>query len=137
MGFVKLNWDASVDWKGKKMGIALIVRDHAGGVVVMACETKEFVHDPAVAEALAAKRGVELSAEWGIQKLLLEGDALQIVQALNSDTGEWAPYGMITMDAKQKLQTFQEFNVVHVPREANRAAHCLAKLALTLGENRV
>jgi hypothetical protein len=103
VGFVKLNWDASVHKKGKKMGIGLIVRDHAGGVVVMACETKEFVNDPAVAEALAARRGVELCEEWGIRKLLLEGDALLIVQALTSDIGGWAPYGMITMDAKQKL----------------------------------
>jgi hypothetical protein len=136
MGFVKLNWDASVDRKGQKMGIGLIVRDHAGGVVIMACESKKFVHNPAVAEALAARRGVELCAEWGIRKLLLEGDALQIVQALISDTGGWAPYDVITMDAKQKLQNFQEFDVMHVPREANCAAHCLAKLALTLGENR-
>jgi hypothetical protein len=66
VGFIKLNWDASVDRIGKKMGIGLIVRDHAGGVVVMACETKEFVDEPVVAEALAARRGVELCEEWGI-----------------------------------------------------------------------
>jgi hypothetical protein len=59
------------------------------------------------------------------------------VQALTSDIGGWAPYGMITMDAKHKLQTFSEYEVVHVLRAANCAAHSLAKLALTIGENRV
>jgi hypothetical protein len=44
---------------------------------------------------------------------------------------------MITLDAKQKLQTFSEYEVVYVPRVANCAAHSLAKLALTIGENRV
>jgi hypothetical protein len=87
MGFVKLNWDASVDRKGKKMGIGLIVRDHAGGVVAMACETKDHIQDLAIVEAIAARRDVELSAELGIRRLLLEGDALKIVQALNSSGG--------------------------------------------------
>lgn len=137
VGFVKLNWDASVDRKGKKMGIGLIVRDHAGGVVAMACETKDHIQDPAVAEAIAARRGVELSGELGIRRLLLEGDALQIVQAISSDVGVWVPYGVIIEDTMQMLQRFQEHDVMHIQREANQAAHHLAKLALTLGVNRV
>jgi hypothetical protein len=44
---------------------------------------------------------------------------------------------MIMVDTKQILQRFQEYEVVYIKREANSAAHSLAKLALTLGGNRV
>ena len=42
-----------------------------------------------------------------------------------------------TVDTQQILQRFQEHQVNHIHREANRTAHNLAKLALSLGVGRV
>jgi hypothetical protein len=67
----------------------------------------------------------------------LEGDAKQIVQALRSSDGGRCSYGLIIEDMQQLLQRFQEYAVHFVRREANGEAHKLAKLALSIGENRV
>jgi hypothetical protein len=32
-GIVKLNWDAAIDSKTKRMGVGVVVRDHFSGVV--------------------------------------------------------------------------------------------------------
>lgn len=93
--YIKVNWDAYVASKGKRIGIGLIMRDHEGGVIAMLCETKAYVQDPAAVEAIAARRGAEFSADLGVRKVILEGDALQIVQALNQEGGGRGPYGMI------------------------------------------
>jgi hypothetical protein len=137
MGVCKVNWDAAVDNHGRRIGIGAIVRDHNGVVLAMLSETVASIKDPATAEAMAARRGVELSKSMGIMKLILEGDALQIVQALQSTGGRWYPYGLIIEDTRRMFWNFQECSVRHVQREANVEAHKLAKLALSLGENRV
>ena len=45
LGFIKVNWDAYVHRKIKKIGIGLIMWDHEGGVIAMVCETKDYVQD--------------------------------------------------------------------------------------------
>lgn len=99
-GIIKVNWDASVDSKGKRIGIGLIMRDHGGAAIAMLCETTAYVQDPATAEAIAARRGVEFCAELGIRRVILERDALQIVQALNQAVGGLEPAGVILHDAQ-------------------------------------
>jgi hypothetical protein len=48
-GFVKLNWDASVDKHMNKMGIRVLTRDHEGTVLAMFCSRKDYVIDPTMA----------------------------------------------------------------------------------------
>ncbi|XP_059442059.1 uncharacterized protein LOC132174415 [Corylus avellana] len=57
-GSFKVNWDTLVDNTRRRVGIGHIVRDYGGEVIAMLCETKDYVQDPATAEALAARRGV-------------------------------------------------------------------------------
>ena len=128
MGVCKVNWDAAVDSHRRRIRIGAIVRDHSGVVLAMLSETMASIRDPATAEALAARRGVELYKSLGIMKLILEGDALQIVQVLQSTGGRWDPYVLIIEDTRQMLRIFQECSVSHVWREANVEAHKLAKL---------
>jgi hypothetical protein len=86
---------------------------------------------------LAARRGVELGLSLGLKKVILEGDALEIVGVLNREGVSYERYGQVLNDAKFQLGQFQEFVVRHVGREINRAAHALANLAFSLGCNRV
>jgi ribonuclease HI len=137
LGVIKVNWDAAVGGTRRRIGIGAIVRDHDGGVIAMMSETMEYIHDQVTAEALAARRAVELGHLVGIRKIILEGDANQIVQALRSIDGGRCSYGLIIEDMQQLLWRFQEYTVHFVRREANGEAHKLAKLALSLGENRV
>lgn len=113
------------------------MRDHEGKAIAMLCETMAYITDPATAEGLAARRGIELNIQLGIRKLVLEGDSQQIVQALQSGGGERRPYGLIIDDMKLLLRSFQEYKVNYVQCEANEVAHKLAKLALSVGEDKL
>jgi ribonuclease HI len=135
-GFAKVNWDAAVDSNRKRIGLGVIVRNHEGDALAMISETMGSSTDPVTAEALAARRAVEVSHMLGLRKIILEGDALQIVQALQSTDGGKYSYGLLIEDMQQLLRRFSEFSVQFVRREANGAAHKLARLALSMGENK-
>jgi ribonuclease HI len=136
-GVIKVNWDAAVEGRQKRIGIGVIVRNCEGGVLAMMSESMDYIQDPTTAEALAARRAVEFSLSLGIRKIILEGDANQIVQALRCTDGGRCSYGLIIEDMQQLFRRFVEHSVQFVRREANKEAHKLAKLALSLGENKV
>jgi ribonuclease HI len=83
--WVKLNWDAAISSSSKIMGV---------GVGVVACNDKGaflaglsapvlFVVDPTKAEVMADWRAVKLGIEMGYQQIILEGDSMLTVSALN------------------------------------------------------
>jgi ribonuclease HI len=129
-GLIKVNWDAAIDISGKRMGMGIIARDHEGYVLASMCSIKQFIVDPAVAEAYAALKAVEFCCDLGLWNILLEGDALEIVNALLLDDPSWSRYGHLIDDTKLLLQRFCSWEVQHVKRGANMAAHSLAKGAL-------
>jgi hypothetical protein len=132
--FVKVNWDAIVDKMSKKMGIGVIVCDSKGEVMATLSTLKAFIFDPAIAKAIAALRAVTFSRELRFYKAILEGDALQVVQALKKDGTNWSKYGHLTEEAKGLLQCLQSWWVSRVCRHLNGAAHRLPKNAVLLGE---
>ncbi|XP_059431494.1 uncharacterized protein LOC132164997 [Corylus avellana] len=94
-GFIKLNWDASIDAAGEKMGMRIVARDHAGRVLTTVCNTRLHVQDPSSDEALAMRQVVELCVEMGWQQVILERDALEIIQHMQSNEDWWGSYGLI------------------------------------------
>jgi ribonuclease HI len=134
IGFVKLNWDAAWDGVRNRMGIGIVVRNHLGEVLNSYYSQKGYTSAPDIAEATAALRAARLCHELRLNKVILEGDALQIVRALNSDAPHWSRYGHITEEARGWLSSLVSCEVVHVRRQCNGVAHCLAKLGLSMGE---
>jgi hypothetical protein len=68
----------------------------------------------------------------GAVSLILEGDAKQVVDALNSKTSNGSRYGHFVNDTCRILQEkVSQWKCVFVPWEANQAAHRLAKAATT------
>jgi ribonuclease HI len=93
-GFMKFNWDASVDHSGKRMGVGLIARDDKGEFCAAVVSSMPFICDPKVAEAMAAWRAFVLCEEIGVHRAVLEGDSLNVVKAINSSEACWRPCGM-------------------------------------------
>jgi ribonuclease HI len=136
LGTIKLNWDASIDKVRNRMGVGVIARDHNGQAIAMFCSTKGGVQDPTMAEAVAVWEAVELAHRLGLRSLVLEGDALEIVQMLKKDGECGTIYGQLVNAAKESLRRWQGWEIQHVSRSANNAAHHLAKLALEQNGNR-
>jgi hypothetical protein len=107
-GWVKLNWDAAVDIKKKIMGVGLVLRDHFDGVLRVVSSFHQYVLDPLVAEAFAARQGIDLCRALGYQCLQLEGDCQVVVKAILSNSLSHVKVEPIIVD----IQTNQFFPTV-------------------------
>ncbi|XP_059454956.1 uncharacterized protein LOC132185163 [Corylus avellana] len=130
-GWMKVNVDAALNKKEGKMGFGLVMRDHEGRVVVAKSIVRLGTWDSAAAEALAAYFGGISGHEQGVQQLILEGDAKQIIEAIKDEGQNLSLLGQLIEDVRIGLNAIPMWNVEHVHREANKVAHRLAKLALT------
>jgi hypothetical protein len=113
------------------MAMGIVARDHEGKFIPALCASQRYILDPATAEAMEAWKMVNFCINMELETVWLEGDCLEVVQAMNSTDAVWGRYGSLINESKQLLENFQQWTIVHVPRTCNAVAHKLAKLALT------
>jgi hypothetical protein len=66
--------------------------------------------------------------------VILEGDALQVVQALKKEGVNRSKIGHLIEETRELLQTLHSWCILHVCRHLNEAAHRLAREALSIWE---
>ncbi|XP_042974848.1 uncharacterized protein LOC122306483 [Carya illinoinensis] len=118
-----------------KVGIGVIVRDSEGLVIASLCSSITLNPNPMLGEAVAALRATILCAELGLTQIIIEGDALNVVQAVQSEEENWNAFGMVIRDVKSLLSKVREWSIQHTHREFNVIAHTLAKYALTCSDD--
>jgi ribonuclease HI len=119
------------------MGLGIVGHDYNGQICLAFTDCRRFITDPTTAEALAAWRMADICVRLGFTEVILEGDSLEVVQALNREEPSWGRYGSLINDAKRLLQQLHNWKVCHVRRKANEATHRLAKFAFSIGEERL
>jgi hypothetical protein len=134
-GWIKLNWDAAIDSGQQKMGIGIIARDHTGSVLAAVCASRPHVTEPTTAEAITVWKLADVCSSLGFTKVVLEGDSLEVVKALQTEGPYWSRFGLMINDAKILLNSLSEWRVCHVKRMGNKAAHILAKHGLTVDDD--
>lgn len=112
------------------IGMGIIVRDREGRTIATISEAKNYVTDPVVGEALAAREAVELGTLLGMRVIILEGDALEVVNTINQDEPSKGLYGQAINNIKNLMAQEGRWMTRHTGRSANVAAHVLAKLGL-------
>jgi ribonuclease HI len=124
--------------KNKKlMGIGVVVRDYAGGVVATKSVTKDYICDPVVAEALALWTAVELFGQLGFNDVIFEGDCLEVVRGIREEGRNVTRYGSTLEETKEMLKDCRHWEISHARRTANEAAHRVAKMAVSLNVNQL
>jgi hypothetical protein len=119
---VKVNWDASISTELNTMGVGVILTDHVGDVIASFCTYKPTVMEPTTAEALVAWYATEICRKLGVKESILEGDAKEVVQALQR-VGIWrGSYCMLVKEARINLQQQLEWQANHVFKEPNDTA---------------
>ncbi|XP_040993835.1 uncharacterized protein LOC121240415 [Juglans microcarpa x Juglans regia] len=96
----KINWDAAIDKRNCKVEIEIIVRDHSGQVVASSRLNISLFPESFLAEAIGAMEASRISNYLGLTKIILEGDSLQVIQAINRRGENWSSTGMIINDIK-------------------------------------
>jgi hypothetical protein len=104
----------AIDKTRKKMGVSVIARDHEGKVLATLCSSKPYITNPIVADAIFAWKAVEFGKDLGIQNIILEGNALDIVHALLKEEQFWSRYGNLLNNSKTLLNSLQSWYVNHV-----------------------
>jgi ribonuclease HI len=94
VGVVKANWNVAVDMKNGKLGYGCVIRDSSGNGCVIrdssgnlqaaSCHVEFLMADPMVGKALAALHTVEFCKDKSFSSIVLEGDSLLVVQAINN-----------------------------------------------------
>jgi ribonuclease HI len=128
-GWMKLNSDAALDERGRRIGVGGILRDEQGSVRAAWSLSKHGLLDPTAAEATALFHGVLRCKSLGISNLFIESDSLVVISAIQDQGASNSRFGHLIDDIREVLRCFPRWKAGHVKRSSNRAAHGLAKAA--------
>ena len=125
----KVNFDAAVFQASNLVGVGVIVRDNQGdpiGALTMPIPINQSV---AKLETLACQRAVQLALEIDLTRVVVEGDFVTVIEALNNGTGQFANYGNVLGDIRFQSACFQHVEFKYISRVYNSIADALAKKA--------
>jgi hypothetical protein len=97
------------------------------------CTMRPYISDPwMVVEAMAVLTTTILIGQLGLTDAILEGDSLELVQALRREERSWTKYGPILEETKELLHGCHSWEICHVRRTTNEAVHMTAKIDVSL-----
>ncbi|XVE95505.1 hypothetical protein REPUB_Repub02eG0103200 [Reevesia pubescens] len=131
----EVNFDARFKLQDHLGGIAVLIRNHLGQFMGGGCFKRTHVGNAFLAEALATRSALELAHELGFTNIVLEGDALGVLNSLKNSKPDLSAIGTIVEEARSFLSLFYNCEVCHVSRWKNQAAHLFAKYALQCNED--
>ncbi len=140
LGFLKINCDAALDSHQGTIGFGFLIRDSSGRVEATVCKSAHFLVEPVVVESLAVLCALELGTNRGMDRTILEGDSLQVINAINKSGLNWSKFGHIMTDTHEALRYLPSWkicDICHTKREANSATHVLAKAGIIYNSDRV
>ncbi|EAY97610.1 hypothetical protein OsI_19535 [Oryza sativa Indica Group] len=129
VGWCKLNFDGSVFNDGsRRASIGGVIRGCDGGVVLAFAETTEH-WTVGVVEARALIKGLKLALKCFVERIVVEGDDLVLVQLLRGEETQTRIPAAMHDEILSLLRRFTEFEVRHIYREGNSVAHTLCRQA--------
>uniref|UniRef100_A0A803P1A9 Uncharacterized protein n=1 Tax=Cannabis sativa TaxID=3483 RepID=A0A803P1A9_CANSA len=133
----KLNIDATIDSNGAIIGVGALIRTDEGVVVAGLSKALKGYCSPKEMEALAMFYSLQWALMHQFPLHFIEFDSLLLINALNclSSTKCITPFHDLVEDINYLMSFFPRVKVSHVKRDANQAAHDLAKFALRLDED--
>ncbi|XP_059436168.1 uncharacterized protein LOC132169100 [Corylus avellana] len=112
------------------MGVGIVVRDHEGRVRAARSFMNMGSLESIAVEALATFYAASLCEEIGLHSILLEGDAHLVIVALEAKDQNGNTYVHLVEVMRLVLSSFHIWQICHLSRDANKAAHGLVKEAI-------
>ncbi|KAM6563234.1 hypothetical protein CsatB_023232 [Cannabis sativa] len=129
---LKMNVDAALDSSRNKIGIGVIIRDSTGRVIAAMSKPVVGNFKSQEMEAKAMFWGLQWAKQLQLQPHCVETDCLMLVHALQGKQSQLSSFHDLVEDISYHLSSFSNACISHVRRDANQAAHGLAKQALQL-----
>ena len=92
----------------------MVIRDHEGNVIGALFERIALPPSVEDVEAIAGRRAISFAEEIGLQKVIFEGDAVSIINSLNTEDECLASFGHLIEDSRQLVASFRAFTFTHV-----------------------
>ncbi|MBA0845513.1 hypothetical protein Goarm_022876 [Gossypium armourianum] len=80
-----------------------------------------------MAEVRACLQAVTLAEEMGFQDVCIEGGAPTIIRKLRAADEDRSCISNLIKEIKERRCRFRRLSFKHIPREANKAVHAMAK----------
>ncbi|XP_075475870.1 uncharacterized protein LOC142514222 [Primulina tabacum] len=127
--FLKCNTDAALFTSSNRFGLSGVLRDENGEFI--ACRMQHNAGNPAVkeCEALALLQAITWIKEMELANVIFELDAKNVVDAIKNPIDDDTKFGSIARQFKSLLNQGVLLSVQFVYRQANAAAHALARAA--------
>ncbi|KAK8637030.1 hypothetical protein V6N13_064460 [Hibiscus sabdariffa] len=125
-GQIKVNVDGAWIAAKRDATIRVIASDHHGLVINGCARRIEGVHNAETVEACAFEEGVRMAIANGWENVVIEGDALGIVNRLKATKLDHSVAVTFLTETKETLRVHAGFQIQHVTWEANRTAHEVA-----------
>ncbi|KAJ8751946.1 hypothetical protein K2173_000692 [Erythroxylum novogranatense] len=132
---VKINFDSAYDSNNKTATSGILIRGSDGEVLGSGITKHCYVQDLFVGEALAAVAALKFRYESLFRSIELEGDNLTVIKKLKLGQIDKSKISPIISDGLQMAKNFLSCDFLHVRREANRAAHLIARAGINLHED--
>ncbi|KAF5478189.1 hypothetical protein F2P56_004771 [Juglans regia] len=129
VGSLKLNVDGAMFFDRHKAGIGAVLRDDKGDVVLAASKIEYEVNELEDIELLAMFGGIQICANMGIRRLILESARLLMVNEVNASEASFSLLGNLVREVKMLKALFEVCLVQHVDRAGNEVAHKLVRNA--------
>ncbi|XP_060961018.1 uncharacterized protein LOC133031516 [Cannabis sativa] len=124
---VKINVDGAIFQNQNKFGFGCVARDTNGLLLEAISESRLGVVKPVIAETIGIKEALSWIERKQWSNVVIETDALVVVQAINSSFSMPSQFGLLVGDCRTLMSSLNNVSLKFVKRFANRAAHCLAR----------
>ena len=128
LGCSRSMWDGATSGDGNPSSIGVIIRDNRDETITALCMSLNGQYPSLETEVIALEKGVLLAKEMELQQIMLETDALTVVQSLLAGDKE-GDLGHLLQGISDTLNSFSCWQIKHLKRNCNRVAHELAQLA--------
>lgn len=131
VGFIKVNVDGTISVQNRIFGMGALVWNHLGEVLVaMACKGLGAVKAEVV-EAYSLLRILQWAQLFAFRRIVIESNCATIISVNISETFKVnSSLGLILLNCKALLASFESCRIQHVHRTGNAVAHELVRRAL-------
>ena len=115
-GFYKINFDGAIFENFGRAGLGVVVRDVEGMVIAALSQNIQLPSSVDSVEALAARCAIILAQEISLTQVVVEGDSLKVIAAINNPKQSRTQWGHIIEDIKKASLCLQACSFCHVSR---------------------
>lgn len=125
--YVKVNFDGALSTLKQKASMRIIIHNSKGESLAIRNKLRSMC-SPVLVESDVALLGIHTTITMGVKKIIVEGDAKIVTEALRNPLEEALNEIRNCIDeCKELLKNFDNFIIQHASRNRNNVTHLVAK----------